>query len=181
MEVKVAALENEMANLKVTLAKMQSRAEENQERLITLLTWGKRTDSPEKSVEKHTKIVTKLQGDSLDEFRKSVKKIELPMFTGEDPAGWIARAEVYFQVQETSPEVRASLAQLCMEGPTIHFFNSLLDGGDELTWEQFKGELLERYGGVSDGNVFEQLSSLQQESGVEEYIQEFERLTAQVP
>lgn len=56
------------------------------------------------------------------------------MFTGEDLARWIARAEVYFQVQETSPEVRVSLAQLCMEGPTIHFFNSL-DGKDELTWD----------------------------------------------
>jgi hypothetical protein len=28
------------------------------------------------------------------EFRHSAKKVELPMFNGDDPAGWISRAEV---------------------------------------------------------------------------------------
>lgn len=123
----------------------------------------------------------KLQGDSLDEFRQSVKKVELPMFNGDDPSGWITRAEIYFQIQETSPEIRVSLAQLCMEGPTIHFFKSLLDDEVELTWEQLEAELLERYGGIGEGNIYEQLATLQQVGGVEEYIREFEKLIAQIP
>lgn len=82
------------------------------------------------------------------------------MFDGDDPAGWITRAEIYFCVQETSPEIRVNLAQLCMEGPTIHFFNSMLDDEMELTWEKLKEELLERYGGMGDGGVFEQLTTL---------------------
>lgn len=102
-----------------------------------------------------------LHGEVLDEFRLSVKKVELPAFTGDDPAGWIARAEVYFRVQDTSPEVKVNLAQLCMDGPTIHFFTTLLEEEEDLTWEKLKDALLERYGGVSDGNVFEQLSALQ--------------------
>ncbi|MCI11662.1 hypothetical protein A2U01_0032764, partial [Trifolium medium] len=103
-----------------------------------------------------------LSGEALAEFRQSVKKVELPMFDGEDPAGWISRAEVYFRVQDTSPEVKVSLAQLCMEGPTIHFFNSLLDEGGGITWEYLKGELLERYGGHGEGDVYEQLMTLKQ-------------------
>jgi hypothetical protein len=35
-------------------------------------------------------------GDLWSEFRNSAKKVELPMFSGEDPAGWISRADVYF-------------------------------------------------------------------------------------
>ncbi|MCI73769.1 retrotransposon gag protein, partial [Trifolium medium] len=62
----------------------------------------------------------------MSEFHQSVKKVELPVFDGDDPTGWISRVEVYFRVHETTPEVKVNLAQLCMGGPTIHFFNSLL-------------------------------------------------------
>ncbi|MCI37750.1 hypothetical protein A2U01_0058976, partial [Trifolium medium] len=48
----------------------------------------------------------RLQGDAMMEFRHSVKKVELPMFDGVDPAGWILRAEVYFRVQDTTSEVK---------------------------------------------------------------------------
>lgn len=74
-----------------------------------------------------------MQGEKLDEFRQSVKKIELPMFTGDDPAGWIARAKVYFRVQDTSPEIKVSSAQLCMEGSTIHYFKALVEDETDLT------------------------------------------------
>jgi hypothetical protein len=103
------------------------------------------------------------------------------MFSGEDPAGWIARAEVYFRVQGTSPEIKVDLAQLSMEGSTIHFFKALKEENEGLTWEELKQALLERYGVVSEGNVFEQLASLQQESNVEDFIEDFERLISQVP
>jgi hypothetical protein len=71
----------------------------------------------------------------LTEFRQSVRKVELPSFDGEDPAGWISRAEVYFRVQGISPEIKVNLAQICMEGPTIHFFNSLCDENETMTWD----------------------------------------------
>lgn len=42
--------------------------------------------------------IPKLKGEDCEEFRRSVKKIELPAFDGVDPAGWIPRAEIYFRV-----------------------------------------------------------------------------------
>lgn len=110
-----------------------------------------------------------------------VKKAELPMFDREDPTGWIVCVEVHFQVQEMHPDVKVSLAQLCMDGSTIHFFKSLLNEHNVLTWEQLKAELLERYGGIGDGDIFEQLAAIQQEGSINEYITKFECLTAQVP
>lgn len=121
-----------------------------------------------------------MQGVELDEFKQSAKKVELPLFLGEDPAGWIVRAEIYFKVQSTKEELKVSLAQLCMEGHTIHFFRALLDDDEHLTWEKLKEALLERYGNMGEGSIFEQLSALKQENGVEEYIQAFEGLIAQV-
>jgi hypothetical protein len=119
--------------------------------------------------------------DALLEFRQAVKKVELPMFDGGDPAGWISRAEVYFRVQGTRPDVKVCLAHLCTEGATIHFFNSLINDEEELTWEQLKQTLLARYGGHGDGDVYEQLTELKQTGNVDDYITEFEYLTAQIP
>ncbi|RDX71984.1 Inositol hexakisphosphate and diphosphoinositol-pentakisphosphate kinase VIP2, partial [Mucuna pruriens] len=83
-----------------------------------------------------TKLKSAVQlQDLLDATR--MLKVELPMFNGEDPTGWIARAEV----PEMSLEVWINLAQLCMEGSTIHFFKSLLDEEADLNLEQLKGEL----------------------------------------
>lgn len=61
-----------------------------------------------------------LQRDTPDEYRMAVKKVELPLFDGNDPVGWITRAETYFEVQNTSDDVKVKLAKLSMEGPTIH-------------------------------------------------------------
>lgn len=74
-----------------------------------------------------------------------------------------------------------NLAQLCMDGLDIHFFKALTDDDRNMSWETLKDALLERYGGLGEGSVFEQLSALSQEGSVEEYIQKFERLLAQVP
>lgn len=49
----------------------------------------------------------------VDEFHQVVKKVELPLFSGEDPTRWIARVEIYFQIQETHLEIREF-------GPTVY-------------------------------------------------------------
>jgi hypothetical protein len=44
--------------------------------------------------------------ESVSEYRMAAKKVELPSFDGEDPVGWITRAETYFEVQGTSEAVK---------------------------------------------------------------------------
>ncbi|MCI77093.1 retrotransposon gag protein, partial [Trifolium medium] len=46
---------------------------------------------------------------------------------------------------------------------------------------RLKDALLDRYGGIGAGDVYEQLAGLQQHGTMDEYIQEFEFLVAQVP
>ncbi|KAK2419988.1 hypothetical protein QL285_030786 [Trifolium repens] len=203
MESRIAALEEEIAGVKATLSSM----EQGQATLIAMMerTLGKsiakgdeelvvldgsagkgsgeggskqRTEGSKKQTE--GSMSNQLNDETLLEFRRSVKKVELPMFDGEDPAGWISRAEVYFRVQGTSPEVKVSLAQLCMEVATIHFFNSLICENEGLDWEGLKEALLGRYGGHGDGDVYEQLTDLKQKGTVDEYITDFEYLIAQI-
>ncbi|CAJ2651382.1 unnamed protein product [Trifolium pratense] len=197
MEAKVDDLENDIAEVRTTLASMQDTVKENHASLIALLEkcLGKPLQSdevtsplirkiPEKTPEKTVEAgpsFSAARNDTMTEFRHAVKKVELPTFDGEDPAGWISRAEIYFRVQDTMPEVKVKLAQLCMEGSTIHFFNSLIGEDEDLTWEKLKEALLGRYGGHGEGDVYEQLTELKQTGTVDEYITEFEYLIAQIP
>ena len=187
MEAKIADLEQELSLMKVafsdSIAEVQQTARENQRALIQMMEKvleKKVVEAEDDASSKKVTTTTKLKGEALDEFRRSVKKVELPAFSGDDPAGWISRVEVYFRVQDTSATVKVGLAQLSMEGPTIHFFNSLLEENPDLTWEELRSELMERYGGLGEGDVYEKLTEIRQRGTVEEYIQEFERLTSQI-
>lgn len=166
MDAKVAALEGEMSEVKSTLIDVQNAVKTSHESLMAMFErcLGKTILEEEGSANGKGRSAGSgfhnLSRDALTEFRQSVKKVELPSFTGEDPAGWISCAEVYFRVQGTLPELKVSLAQLCMEGATIHFFNSLVGEDEDLSWEKLKESLLARYGDHGDGDVYEQLTGL---------------------
>ncbi|PNX91472.1 pentatricopeptide repeat-containing protein [Trifolium pratense] len=114
------------------------------------------------------------------ESRLAGKKVKLPLFDGDDPVAWITRAEIYFDVQNTSDEMRVKLARLSMEGSTIHWFNLLMETEDDLSWEKLKRALIVRYGGRRLENPFEELSTLQQKGTVEEFVESFELLSSQI-
>jgi hypothetical protein len=106
--------------------------------------------------------------------------VKLPLFEGDDPVAWITRAEIYFDVQNTTEEMKVKLARLSMEGSTIHWFKLLLETEDELTWVKLKKALIARYGGRRLENPFEELSTLRQTGSVEEFVEAFELLSSQV-
>ncbi|GAU36129.1 hypothetical protein TSUD_292890 [Trifolium subterraneum] len=108
------------------------------------------------------------------------KKVKLPLFEGDDLVAWITRAEIYFDVQQTPEELRVKLSRLSMDGPTIHWFNLLMETEDELSWEKLKKAMIARYGGRRLENPFEDLSTLHQTGSVEEYVEAFELLSSQV-
>ncbi|GAU22915.1 hypothetical protein TSUD_377270 [Trifolium subterraneum] len=175
MESRVETLEGGLNEVKVSIADVQKTLKESLASMTAMMEkcLGKSVTGDENSV-----------GD--DRFipipkEKTNDKVELPSFDGDDPAGWISRAEVYFRVQNTRSEIKVNLAQLCMEGSTIHFFNSLLRENEDLPWDGLKEALLDRYGGHGECDVYEQLTELKQEGTVEDYITDFEYLIAQIP
>ncbi|MCI49758.1 hypothetical protein A2U01_0071002, partial [Trifolium medium] len=95
-----------------TLADVQNTVKQNHASLLAMLEkcLGKTTIEGEGSASLSVKLpgnldrislekkkgegssMNELTGDAMTEFRQSVKKVELPAFDGEDPAGWISRA-----------------------------------------------------------------------------------------
>ncbi|KAL4557540.1 hypothetical protein LXL04_035721 [Taraxacum kok-saghyz] len=111
----------------------------------------------------------------------SLPKVKIPVFDGADPRGWITKAELYFTVHKTLDSNKLKLSQMCMEGTALNWFTTLLFKHPLSTWEQFKAKLLVRFGGTQFLNAHEALGSLYQESDIEEYIEQFESLSALIP
>ena len=82
----------------------------------------------------------------MEDSRLAVRKIILPYFRGEDPFSWVSRAEAYFAIQDTPPELHLEFAQICMEGPPWHWFKILKEEDLCLNWKKFKRALFDRYG-----------------------------------
>jgi len=91
---------------------MRNKAMDNQSKLMELMTciFSKRINEFRegsvglkgakniKNSGRNSSWLKSLKGDELSEFRQLVKRIELPMFSGENLASWISRAEIYFKV-----------------------------------------------------------------------------------
>ena len=53
------------------------------------------------------------------------RRLELPIFQGDDPYGWVFRAERYFAINGVDGEDRVMAAAVCMEGRALGWFQWL--------------------------------------------------------
>uniref|UniRef100_A0A251UQ20 Putative retrotransposon gag domain-containing protein n=1 Tax=Helianthus annuus TaxID=4232 RepID=A0A251UQ20_HELAN len=111
----------------------------------------------------------------------AVKKVKLPEFCGFDPQGWIQKANLYFDINQTPDTLRLRLAQLSMSGVAQHWFTVLKQVHDSLTWSDFQSELLQRFSGLEIHNPYEQLATIQQSDSIHDYIEDFEYLLSLIP
>lgn len=106
------------------------------------------------------------------------RKLELPIFSREDPMGWIFRVERYFSLNKIPEGEKMEAVTVCLEGKALHWFQwremrKPWDG-----WENFKTELLKRYRSSQARNGYEVLMALKQNGDVEDYRQQFVVLSA---
>ena len=125
MDARLEKVDEDLAEMKSSMELMRKEAADNQSKLIELMTWslgsmGNRVNTGGKGEGSHkekdpkesrvhdllempTSEMAKSRGqrvdeDEMEEFRKSEKKVELTALVGEDPAGWISRAKIYFRI-----------------------------------------------------------------------------------
>lgn len=70
---------------------------------------------------------------------------------------------------------------MCMEGTTLNWFTTLFFKHPQTTWNDFKYKLLVRFGETRYLNAHEALGSLLQEGDIEDYIKQFESISALIP
>ncbi|XP_057477242.1 uncharacterized protein LOC130764954 [Actinidia eriantha] len=107
----------------------------------------------------------------------STLKLHFPKFTGEDPTGWIYRAEQYFEFQGIVPAQRVQLASFHLEGIALQWHRWFAKFKGPINWTEFTTALLCRFGPTEYENPSEALTRLKHTTTVSAYQEEFEKLS----
>ncbi|KAA8536794.1 hypothetical protein F0562_029272 [Nyssa sinensis] len=107
-------------------------------------------------------------------------KLQFPKFNGEDPMGWIYKAEQYFEYQGIRADQRVQLASFHLEGIALQWHRWHTKFQEPPTWEELTKAILLRFGPTEFEDPSEALSHLKQTTTVVTYQEAFERLSHRV-
>ncbi|KAA8529666.1 hypothetical protein F0562_034234 [Nyssa sinensis] len=138
---------------------------------------GKRMEEPSTGRVAHN--INPLFEDAGGIQTKAIR-LEFPKFNGEDPNGWLYRANQFFNYHQPHPQHRVLLASVHMEGKAITWFQELESAGGFPSWESFVRALLIRFGPSAYEDPMEALTKLRQATTVDAYKCEFEYLSNQL-
>ena len=106
------------------------------------------------------------------------KKLEMPTYVGEgDPTTWAFQVERYFGVNKLSESEKLEAAGVCLRGAALAWLQWEENRRPYLTWEELKGQLLQRFLPKRKGTQQQRLLSLRHTSSVVQYRNDFEALT----
>ncbi|KAL5785695.1 hypothetical protein ACOSQ2_008087 [Xanthoceras sorbifolium] len=107
-------------------------------------------------------------------------KLKFSKFSGEDPQGWIFKAEQYFEFKEVATEQQVQLASFHLEGIALQWYRWLAKFKGPVTWVEFTKASLLRFGPTDYEDPSEALTRLKQTTTVSAYQEEFEKLSHRV-
>ena len=105
------------------------------------------------------------------------RKMELPVFVGDDAWGWLVKIERYFLVNGIEGDERMEVVLLALEGRALNWFQIWEDQVVFPSWRQFREAVLRRFQPGTVKDPFGPLLRVKQVGSVMEYIEEFEKIT----
>ncbi|KAA0051937.1 gypsy/ty3 element polyprotein [Cucumis melo var. makuwa] len=73
------------------------------------------------------------------------KKLEMPIFNGEDPDGWFYRAEHYFQMHLLNEHEKLKIVVVCLEGKGLSWFRWAENRKRFRSWKELKERMYNRF------------------------------------
>ncbi|CAA7037670.1 unnamed protein product [Microthlaspi erraticum] len=116
--------------------------------------------------------------NALENRNDVFKKIELPPLDGSSPYGSISLAEGFFWLGRYRDEERLDLLSITLKGPGLNWFNMEMTREPFKDWPQFKKRMIERFSQKIEENPCKRLFSWRHKCLIEEYVNEFEEVTA---
>ncbi|KAL2904878.1 Galactocerebrosidase [Bienertia sinuspersici] len=83
------------------------------------------------------------------------KKLDLPLFDGTNPDGWIIRAKRYFNFYRLLAEEKVEAAVVALEGDALLWYQWEHKRKPIRLWEEMKGMILKLFRSTSTGSLYE--------------------------
>ena len=120
---------------------------------------------------------------ALDEMRRGEngewrgsRRVEMPVFMGENPDGWIFRANRYFAMYGLTEEEKLVTVAMSLDGDALSLYQWTDSREVFGSWENLKRWLLLRFRPTQEGSLCEQFLAVRQQRTVAAYRREFEIL-----
>ena len=112
-----------------------------------------------------------------DTSHPRLPKLEIPLFSGDNPLGWLFQIERFFLYHNTPMDQRLSVASFYLTGLALQWFHWLHNTNQLSTWEIFARDLEIRFGPSSFQNHEAALYKLRQITSVSAYMVDFESIS----
>ncbi|KAL1215905.1 hypothetical protein V5N11_029184 [Cardamine amara subsp. amara] len=109
------------------------------------------------------------------------KKIEAPIFDGENVESWVVRVEQYFELSNFTEEDKLKVVRMCFDGDALTWYRWERDRNPFMSWEHMKHRALENFSPAQDLTPGERLLLLRQEGSAVAYCREFIALASNAP
>lgn len=95
-------------------------------------------------------------GGDNENNNSRVCRLDFPIFSGEDPDGWISKAERYFEVYHLSEVEKLGAGIVGLEGDALHWFQWMNKRHTVMNWRMLRRMMLKRFRGWKGGSIIEQ-------------------------
>ncbi|CAA7053502.1 unnamed protein product [Microthlaspi erraticum] len=139
-----------------------------------------------------TEVVTaKLEGDTVvtvsgepakkDRNEPLTRKIEIPVFDGENAESWVLRVEQYFEMGDFSEEEKLRAVRMCFDEDALLWYRWERERNPFVSWDQLKRRVLVQFSDDFKSSAGEQLMTLRQDGSVKDYCKEFIAIATNAP
>lgn len=106
------------------------------------------------------------------------RKLDVPVFNGDDAYGWLVRVERYFRLNAVREGEQLDAIVIALEGRALNWYQWWEEQTEELSWAEFRRAVIRRFQPGLIQNPLGPLLSIRQTSSVMQYREQFEMLIA---
>lgn len=116
-----------------------------------------------------------------DRDQTKTRRLEIPLFDGDEADSWVLRVDQYFEIGDFSEEEKLKAVRICFVGEGLSWYRWERDRNPFRSWEHMKERVLEQFSTTQNTTAGERLMALRQEGPVRDYIRDFKALATHAP
>ncbi|KAK2984986.1 hypothetical protein RJ640_005754 [Escallonia rubra] len=182
---RLATYDVRMASIEATMGDMQRGFSDLRFELTKFMAQSKSTSDHEESSHRNNRTEYNLQQNNTPPLTGNLPppklpKLSFPRFNGNDPRGWVRKAEQYFELCPIHEDYKVPYASIHFDAQAEHWYAAYIKPIEHVDWETFVRDLYARFSVLTGVNVLGEFNKLQQLGTVDDYFNRFEALRAQI-